>query len=181
MAYTNGPTFPVTTPLGSRNANEIDAAIRERSVDIKERLVTLIGADGGIDTDPIIPSTYNLTYLRAKLRPSATSGLDGSTDDTQVVLAPGRLTHKTLPIGADLVPIGDSAASNAAKYATRDEFLTKPLITAPQFTVVALGTLTTNTNIDLAAAAPGTVSVIGLAGKAALTTSTKPCASAAAL
>lgn len=62
MTYTR--MWSDDTPLGSRDADEIDDCIREFKIDLHERMTDLLGADGdwGAD-DPIIP--YSMTDLKA--------------------------------------------------------------------------------------------------------------------
>lgn len=64
MPYTR--VWNSSTPSGSEDADQIDDLIRDKLVDIEERLITIIGADGNIaDPTEIVPATHTLSALVA--------------------------------------------------------------------------------------------------------------------
>lgn len=54
-------------PLGSRDAGEVDDAMREIKFDLEQRFNTVLGADGDMTDDPVIPAGYDLTTLRTDI------------------------------------------------------------------------------------------------------------------
>lgn len=87
------------------------------------------------------------------------NGVDGNPT---LSLALANLTAKATPVDADLVGIGDSAASNAPKKATRAELLTRALISGQRNAVnvggAANGAVSLDTRTDYhARTATGTV------------------------
>ena len=64
MAYTRA--WSSATPIGSStDANQIDDVIREKLLDVEERVNTIIGADSDIDQDPVVAAGYDLSALYA--------------------------------------------------------------------------------------------------------------------
>lgn len=73
MSYTRA--WDATTPLGTRAAREIDDSIREKMVDLEERLTTILATGTDLDTDPL------------RISPAAI-GEDTATPMTRVILVP---------------------------------------------------------------------------------------------
>lgn len=65
MAYTR--SWNAATPLGSEDADTIDDIIRDKLVDLEERLDDIIGADSDMTQDPVVPTGYSLTELYASI------------------------------------------------------------------------------------------------------------------
>lgn len=64
MAYTR--IWDEASPTDDDDAVDIDDYIRNRMVDIRERMADILGADGDWATDdPVIPSTHTLSALFA--------------------------------------------------------------------------------------------------------------------
>jgi len=76
----------------------------------------------------------------------------GAAGNPTVSSNPAGLTAKTLPVNADEVMVADSAAAGAPKKATRTQFLTAALHTAPRKVLSNLGTPAGNIGLDLSMA-----------------------------
>lgn len=122
MSYTN--SWSNTIPLGSSAANLIDDDIRQVRLDIYERINTILGSNGAMTADPVMPVGQDLTTVY------------------KLVATPNTvLTAKTQPIDADVISIADSAASFAVKKSTRLQFLTGAQHIGPIGKVIDLGNI----------------------------------------
>jgi len=77
---------------------------------------------------------------------------DGVAGDPTVTVLPSTATAKALPVDADLVLVGDSAATFAVKKSTRTQFLKGALHTAPRLVEVNKGVSFGAASMDLSAA-----------------------------
>jgi len=67
-------TWDASSPLGSEDADLIDDFFREKLTDIEERLNTIIGADGSMSDDPVIPVGQDLSSLYTGVK--STTGVE---------------------------------------------------------------------------------------------------------
>lgn len=110
MPYTR--VWSSSDPTGNEDADQIDDLIRDKLVDIEERLITIMGADGNIaDPAAIVPATHTLTALVA----SAGSGA-GSTGVVtgQKLYIPWYAGHVMTSAGTRVDAMGDLGLTGAS-------------------------------------------------------------------